>query len=951
MWRNDAARRASSDQQLGDALHLQWVRKLPSLTVAWPDQEMMWFDRQYEPIVVGRRMFVGSSQADSLTAYDTRDGSQLWEFRAEGPIRFAPAAAGDKLFCTSDDGYLYCLAQADGSLLWKHRGGPSDRKVLGNERMISLWPARGGPVVADGTVYYAAGIWPFMGIFLHALDAETGEVRWTNDGEGSRFTIQPHNTPSFAGVAPQGALVVDGDRLIVPGGRSIPACYDRRTGRLLHYHLGANNKKGGGSDVAAGAGLFFNGGQAFLSAEGHFVEGYASPSLPVVEGRRAWYASGDDLKELEFGEPLVEVRDGKDRKGKPIKTHKLRATAVRSDELLPVVEEAPPGDLIRAGDRLFGCSGNRVFSCETTARSEKPQTTWESTIEGTAVRLLAADDRLFVITLEGSIFCFGSGKSSAPVVHDRPLSIPKIDDVVKAKAQKILELTGARAGHTVVWGAGDGSLVHALLAHSELSLIVVEPEAARAGVLRTSLVEAGLYGRRAAVFVGDSGSLQLPPYFASSMIAENASAGAIRPEAGDLERMYQSLRPYGGVAWFDGTGASGEPFMKALGAAKLPGAGDLDLPNFGLVVVRRGPIEGSADWTHEHADASNTRTSRDKLVKLPLGILWFGGPSHEKILPRHGHGPQPQVVEGRVIIEGPDLLRATDVYTGRLLWERELPGIGALYNNTAHHPGANGTGANYISLPDGIYAIYPPGCVRLDPQTGRTMATFSLPAAAPVTTAAPTTASADNAAPPAWNYVNVVDDYLVASIDLPDSLAGPKRAYEDVIAGKRIYVLNRHDGRVLWSYDARFQFRNNAICLGGGRLYCVDLLSSAEQALLKRRGLKAKEPSKLTALDLATGRVLWSTDQNVFGTWLSYSQAHGILVESGRPGRDVLKDEPKGMRAYDAATGRVLWNSEHSGPAILHGDRIIADKYLCDLRTGKLIERTDPLSGKTVDWI
>ncbi len=68
----------------------------------------------------------------------------------------------------SDDGYLYCLAERDGRLLWKHRGGPSDRKVLGNERMISLWPARGGPVVADGTVYYAAGIWPFMGIFLHA---------------------------------------------------------------------------------------------------------------------------------------------------------------------------------------------------------------------------------------------------------------------------------------------------------------------------------------------------------------------------------------------------------------------------------------------------------------------------------------------------------------------------------------------------------------------------------------------------------------------------------------------------------------------------------------------------------------------------------------------------------------------------------------------------------------
>ncbi len=46
----DAARTASSDQQLADQLHLHWVRKLPPLEVAWPDQDMMWFDRQYEPM-------------------------------------------------------------------------------------------------------------------------------------------------------------------------------------------------------------------------------------------------------------------------------------------------------------------------------------------------------------------------------------------------------------------------------------------------------------------------------------------------------------------------------------------------------------------------------------------------------------------------------------------------------------------------------------------------------------------------------------------------------------------------------------------------------------------------------------------------------------------------------------------------------------------------------------
>src|SRR5207253_2459499 len=83
------------------------------------------------------------------------------------------------------------LPAESGKLLWKFRGGPSDRKILGNERLISTWPARGAPVIADGKVYFAASIWPFMGIFIHALDARTGEPIWTNDGDGSLYIKQP----------------------------------------------------------------------------------------------------------------------------------------------------------------------------------------------------------------------------------------------------------------------------------------------------------------------------------------------------------------------------------------------------------------------------------------------------------------------------------------------------------------------------------------------------------------------------------------------------------------------------------------------------------------------------------------------------------------------------------------------------------------------------------------
>src|SRR5687768_11479702 len=262
-WRYDAQRSAASPDELPTQLAVHWSRDLPPLVPAWSDQPKMQFDAAYEPIVVGQLMMIGSSHDNSVTAYNTRTGREVWTFFADGPVRFAPLAWEGRIYFASDDGYLYCLAASDGSLVWRFRGGPSDRKVLGNERLISTWPARGAPVIADGKVYFAAGIWPFMGIFLHALDARTGEVVWTNDGDGSIYIKQPHNSDSFAGVAPQGPLVAIGDKLLIPGGRSVPACYDRRDGRMLYYALAENGKRGGGSAVFAAGDMLFNGGAAF----------------------------------------------------------------------------------------------------------------------------------------------------------------------------------------------------------------------------------------------------------------------------------------------------------------------------------------------------------------------------------------------------------------------------------------------------------------------------------------------------------------------------------------------------------------------------------------------------------------------------------------------------------------------------------------------------------------
>src|SRR5262249_19298628 len=157
--------------------------------------------------------------------------------------------------------------------------------------------------------------------------------------------------------------------------------------------------------------------------------------------------------------------------------------------------------------------------------------------------------------------------------------------------------------------------------------------------------------------------------------------------------------------------------------------------------------------------------------------------------------------------------------------------------------------------------------------------------------------------------------------------------------------MNRHTGKVLWSASAKSGFRHNGTCIGGGRLYTIDRLSGEQEAKLKRRGEEPPFPPRLIAFDLKTGQELWSTKADVFGTFLSYSDRHDGLVESGRYARATLFDEPDGMRAYAAKSGAVLWHDkDYFGPAMIHGDTILQGYTGCDLLTGAPKKRLDPLT-------
>jgi outer membrane protein assembly factor BamB len=484
----------------------------------------MQFDAAHEPIVVGQRLIIGSSRDNSVTSYDTRTGEEQWTYFTEGPVRFAPAAWGERIYIASDDGYLYCLRASDGALAWRFRGGPSERKVLGNERLISAWPARGAPVVTEGTVYFAAGIWPFEGVFLHALDAQTGEVIWTNDGDGSIYIKQPHNADSFAGVAPQGPLVAVGDKLLIPGGRSVPACYDRATGRLLYYQLAENAKRGGGSTVAASDRVFFNGGAVFdLATESHL--GSIGQHVAFDEDR-LYDGDGGKVRAWDLRSAEMKREQTVDRRGEKVTVSKWSIEQT-GEAGAPRVTA-----LIKAGSRLYvGSEGRLLAYVLPLPKKGDAQPVWEAAIEGTPLSLVAADDRLFAATQEGSLYCFGPAKEApaSPPRHEWNAAPLDGNPAWSNRAESILAATGIRDGYCLAWGDGSGGLVEELARRSELRIIVIEPDTKIANAFRRRLRAAGVGGDQVSVIAADPQKTPLPPYLASLAVAEYAAGARRRP--------------------------------------------------------------------------------------------------------------------------------------------------------------------------------------------------------------------------------------------------------------------------------------------------------------------------------------------------------------------------------------------------------------------------------------
>jgi outer membrane protein assembly factor BamB len=880
-YRFDAGRTAACPQSLPADLHCLWVRELPPPRPAFPGEIRLGYDATYEPVVMGKTMFVPSMVTDSVTALDTETGQERWRFFAEGPVRLAPVAWQDKVYFVSDDGHLYCVGAADGRLKWKFRGLPDagkDRKLMGDGRLVSVFPARGGPVLADGTIYFAAGIWGDEGVFVHALNAETGQVVWSNTDSGRIAKANAdHGVAGEAGISPQGHLAIVGDMLIVPCGAQLPALLDIKTGKLQTYTMGWGGRIG----LPKGCAFVSGTGKYLMHAGDIYDMGqpdkdpsskreYDVKRMIHVGALTRLQIEPANQKDLDdFREPVLtpEAMYYQQDKGivacdltKPTLKQRSETTVpdYRREDVYPDPASVVFAELwklpcksevhIKAGGRLYAGRRGFVEAVDIPGRGLEPGVSWRAEISGTPHRMLAADGKLFVVTLEGRICAFGPDKPAQPVVHKSPAARAPAADPWTAKAAGMISAAGITDGYVLALGLADARLAEELVRQSRCDVIAVEADAAKAARFRERFERAGLYGSRISVLVGDPASYRFPAYLASLIVLGDPGAVAKAGDPAFLKALFRSLRPYGGTACLEISADARQALGRQVSAGEFPGGvigrkGDL------VLLSRQGRLADSADWSHAGANAANTGASQDRLVKAPLTRLWFDGAFRWHRRPEKA---AVRVAGGRVLVNTDNKLYAVDVYTGRHLWQAVLPA----------------SDGEFVALEDAIYVTAGKSCVVLDPASGNESGQMTLP----------------DEPDGNWSHIRVAGEIFVGAI------------------GRHLVCIDRKTGRMLWDH----QCENNvsSIALGGGKVFA----SCSDTVNRRRIAAPPNAPGgAVAAFDARGGKLLWKID--AAGEVL-YSEPLDVLAI----GRGV----------YRGKDGLLVWSGAPADQMFVVGDRLIS---------------------------
>ncbi len=891
MYRNDASRSGFTQEQSPENLNPAWVyhaKQKPRPAWQSPDTRMP-FDYTYHPVIADGILCYGSSADCKIYGLDAKTGEEIWSFYTEAPVRFAPVIWKDSVFVGSDDGFLYCLDLHDGSLRWKKLCAPQKKWILGNDRMINKWPIRGGMVLREDKLYLAAGIWPTEGIYVYAIDLNTREVEWLNDQAGGLELDQPHGgARAKSGISAQGYLAASEDWLLIPTGRAVPAALSAKDGAFQYFHLQRYGQQGGAGITMADE-FFHNNGDLFYQGNGMQHIDLHSDTFAAIPGGCV-VTEKDQLTTYRWID-----KETADRKG--------NVQTIRSVEKIQSTSIPFPGvSLIVAGNTVF-CGGEKgIFQYNL----ESNKVTAQHEIKGVAYGLAFANGALYVSTEQGTIYCFSDQPSDDSEISHIPHPTEKvlIDPSIDEMADNILQEVGIDEGYCLDLGCGDGTLAAALAYKSNLVIYAVEEDLDLVKQAREQLDRAGLYGSRVTVIHGDPSQTHLPDYFADLIVSGKALMNDSEIPMDEVQRLQ---RPHGGMAMVSYQDS--------------------------LTKNVRGALPGEDTWTHQYADPANTICSQDQQIAGPLGMLWFRD-ADQKMPQRHGRGPAPLYKDGRIFVEGLHTLRAVNAYNGRTLWEYPLPNILENYDQD-HLMGTAGTGSNFCVSGERVYVATESVCLALDVESGNVVQKYHTP-------------TDEEGSPPVWGFIACVDDTLFGSCANTDHIVKWRYLKGDMskqfTESHCFFALDAKSGNMKWKHNAKSSIRHNTIAIMNGIVYLIDSPLSLEDRIEEeqqaRRGIESseKDPNILYAFDQETGEVLWSDEEDIYGTVLLASEKYDVLLMTYQPTRFRLDSEKGGtMSAFRASTGERLWDIEanYASRPLINDQTIYAQPSAWDLLTGE----------------
>lgn len=962
MWRHDANRSGATEQPGPTEPNLRWQLSLDYPDPAFDHQYRMCADATYAPIAAEGLVFIPSNVRDQLMACELETGKIRWRYFTEGPVRFAPVYCAGKVCLVSDDGYLHCVSAHDGKLLWKARGAPEslpDSRMLVNGRLCSRWPARGGPVEHGGVIHFGAGIWPEEGVYVCAVDAETGRLLWRSDAMSYvQNGMSDHGRAYDLSLPPHGYLAVIDGRLAVPSGRALAAWFDLRTGAMEpytcfyvkhnpprgtwhvagigHYAVQGGNWFGTRPEAAPPLPAEFGKVQSplvwsrempeneqyvlkhrpFLRADTYRLHPENFYTEPVLTPT-ALYASefADESKYLvprghtHVSYPALDRIVARDLTRPRWTTTAKPAIGDRTKKLVmprlefPILWElaSPLRVLIKAGDHLYAGGSNTVAAIAIPRKGEQPRIAWQAAVDGTPVNALVTRGHLIVATDNGNLFCFGPGASSSVVVPATRVKSPH---------------AAPPQGYACVLGWGDGTGVKQLAAEKQHQIVVFEPEPTKANAARKELADAGLYGRRVQVIRASADSVVVSPYWANLIEADSAEACAL----------LEWLRPQ-----------TGRMVLSGGKAPLLPEGYSVKTDGHVLAIFRHAPPKGADGWTHETGGPANRYANSDERVKWPLGVLWYSGTIDRYFTPashfQHERQPYPLVLDGRMFLITGNLLHAIDIYTGNYLWRAEMPMTPwvqtRLFDSRVY---GRPTERNYVVASDRIYVITGEHILAYETATGRLVKTFEVPAPF----AGEARAGAGEAREerimgqrafiqpaPLWTEVRLWNDLLLTTL------------------GKNLVAVDRHTGEVRWAHPSTREKTTYAV--GGNTLFGLDYDGT-------KSGL-------FFALNPQNGQPVWQKT-------VEYAPVPRHEVDKPRPWLPPVAPEiaynPKhalvvlvvnrnGLHLFRAADGSPLWSKPDTAgknvaavyPPVVTDDYIVVSQhkgfygYLLDILTGQ----------------